>query len=102
MGHVYLITNDYNHYKIGVTKGDVSKRIRQLQTGNSERIELVNSYESDNYNHIERWLHRKLFIKRLEGEWFELTESEVLDFKSNCDRIDEIVKVLKKENPFFK
>ena len=36
-----------NTFKIGVTRGSIEKRIKKLQTGNSEEIFLVNYYETD-------------------------------------------------------
>ena len=43
MGCVYLLGDwdKENRYKIGVTRGDVDKRIKKLQTGNSGEIYLI-------------------------------------------------------------
>jgi hypothetical protein len=102
MGYVYLITNGYVHYKIGITSKTIGRRMRQLQTGNSEKIQLVKSYKSENYREIESWLHRKFGNKRLQGEWFELDDVNVIDFEKICKSIDGTITLLKKENPFFK
>ena len=37
---VYLLTNDFVQFKIGISK-NVKKRIKQLQTGNSQEINLI-------------------------------------------------------------
>ena len=49
MPYVYLIgdAGQDNTFKIGMTRGDVNKRIKQLQTGNGEEIYLVNYYETE-------------------------------------------------------
>ena len=63
MGYVYLLLQidfDGNEsYKIGITKNDPKKRVKQLQTGNPNKISLHRKYDSKNYLKVERWLHRK-------------------------------------------
>lgn len=99
MGKVYLIT-DGEFFKIGVTKGDVEKRIKGLQTGSPNEITLVNYYESNNYRKVESWFHRKYKTKRMEGEWFYLDIEDVESFIVEAKKIDGSIKVLK-DNPFF-
>ena len=45
-GYVYILgdTTKANIYKIGVTRGNVEKRIKKLQTGNSGEIFLCMKY----------------------------------------------------------
>jgi len=51
MKRVYLIQSlENSYYKIGVSK-DPKKRIKQLQTGNSSELKLVESYPSDFAKH---------------------------------------------------
>ena len=102
MGTVYLITNDYIDFKIGITSKPIEKRLKQLQTGNSEKIKLVKCYKTKNYKMMEGWLHRKFFDKRLEGEWFSLNDSDVLSFIETCEEIDKTINLLKEENHFFR
>lgn len=55
LGYVYLLSmweDDTNLYKIGVTKNDIDKRIKSLQTGNPSEILLINSYKSENYRRV--------------------------------------------------
>ena len=40
-------------YNIGVTKNTPEKRLKQLSTGNQSKLQLINSYESENYLKIE-------------------------------------------------
>jgi hypothetical protein len=100
MGKVYLLTNNNGFYKIGVTKGDIDRRIKSLQTGNPNKIELVNYYESNNYRKIESWFHRIYEDIRLEGEWFLLNEDHINNFLLEAENINNKVNALK-NNPFF-
>ena len=44
-GNVYLIYDETNEkYKIGVTKNDVNKRLKKLQTGNSSVLRIKDIY----------------------------------------------------------
>ena len=44
-GWVYLVKDESNvTYKIGVTRTDVEKRIKRLQTGNSTKLLLIHKY----------------------------------------------------------
>jgi hypothetical protein len=108
MGFVYLLLsiNDYGEevYKIGVTKRNVDTRIRELQTGNPNKISVLRVYESDNYLKVERWMHRKHFDSKTEAknEWRNLTNEQIITFLDDCKGADEIVKMMLKENPFYK
>jgi len=78
MGYVYLFLEidsaGQETYKIGITKNDPNKRIKQLQTGNPRKIELLKTYSSENYLKVEKWLHRKYSMKtEAENEWRSLT-----------------------------
>ena len=105
-GNIYLIT-DWSSvpqkYKIGITKGKVESRIKQLQTGSSGELVLLMTYSSDNYRNIETILHRayKYYLTDGGKEWFELPENRVLNFKKECMQIDENLKLLNKnKNPY--
>jgi hypothetical protein len=67
-GYVYLLmevdANGNERYKIGETKNHPDKRLKQLQTGNSNIISTINYYESANYKKIERLLHKKFISKK--------------------------------------
>lgn len=102
-GIIYLIgdSNNEGYYKIGVTRGNIDKRIKKLQTGNSGEIFLVDKYESEFPFFVEKWMHKKYNNNRLVGEWYELTEDDVGSFKDNCKLYEDIVSTLE-DNPFFK
>lgn len=103
-GYVYLLSEWGTdlRYKIGVTKNDVEKRVKQLKTGNSNDIKLLYSYQSKNYKKIEGILHRKFNPVRENGEWFTLTDDEVFEFINECKKADENIDFLLKNNSFYK
>lgn len=106
MGFVYLICdfdNDKPLYKVGVTKNNVQKRLKQLQTGSGGELTLVWTYESEHYRRVESWLHRRFKQFKTNGgkEWFSLPEREVLTFKDQCKKIEETITFLIENNEFF-
>ncbi len=106
MGYVYLLAEwgEEIRYKIGRSKNDPYKRLKSLQTGNSNEITVVNYYQSDNYGKVEKWLHHQYKNKQTDGgdEWFCLNEYDVLGFLNKCKEADETINLLLKENPFYK
>jgi len=106
-GKVYLIIDWGSHpikYKIGITKNDVDKRLKQLQTGSSSELVLLQVYESENYRKIEGTLHRGFKHYSTDGgkEWFELPDEIALNFLKECEQIDNNIKMLKESgNPFI-
>jgi predicted GIY-YIG superfamily endonuclease len=91
---VYLIRLSENStYKIGVTK-NITKRIKELQTGNAEEIYLVDKYESDNAFKIEKALHNFFRHKKKLNEWFDFTIEDEIKFKELCINIDNNLKYL--------
>ena len=101
MAFVYLLgdSGQDNTFKIGMTRGPVEKRIKQLQTGNGEEIYLVDYYETNYPFFIERLLHTKMFPKQKQNEWFCLECSDVVNFKKYCKEIEATAEALK-DNPF--
>lgn len=75
---VYLLNSD-NKTKIGIAKS-ITNRIKLLQTGNPYKITLVSQqkYESESLaREVERQLHALYQSKKLVGEWFDLTTTEI-------------------------
>ena len=104
MGYVYLIgeidTND--RYKIGSTRAnDINKRLKQLQTGNSEELFIKDSFETDKPFKLEKMLHNRFKSSSLIGEWFNLSEDDIGQFKTICENFQGIIDSLK-DNPFYK
>lgn len=101
-GLVYLIseTSDRPLYKIGVTKGDVNGRVKQLQTGNGERLNCVHTFRTSKPYKLEKMLHFHFRFNREEGEWFSLDKDDVNNFPMICEKYQGIIDALK-DNPFF-
>lgn len=103
MGSVYLLgdTGKEGIYKIGVTRGDINKRIKKLQTGNAGEIYIINYYETEHPFLMEKMLHLDFHKENVLNEWFELSEEQVLGFKEQCKKTEKIIDALK-DNHFFK
>lgn len=107
-GYVYLILeiNEYGeeNHKIGISKNEPIKRLKQLQTGNPNRIDILSFYKSENYKRIEKWLHSRYssYKTLADNEWFKLPDDQVLNFIETCKCVEETIKLLLKENPFYK
>lgn len=80
MKYVYIVRVGDNNYKVGVAN-NVSSRVKELQTGNAGKIEIVCSALVDNEYVIERSLHELMSEHRAMGgkEWFELEPQQVID-----------------------
>lgn len=103
MAFVYLLS-DYesdNLCKIGVTRGKIENRIKQLQTGNGNEIYLKDYYETNYPFYIERLLHLKFSGKQKINEWFVLDNDSIFNFKKTCFEIEKNILSLK-GNPFMK
>ena len=92
--YVYLFKNE-NTYKIGVSKNP-HKRIKQLQTGNGNRIKLVSVFESKFPTKLEKILHNIYKINRTVGEWFLLDTSIEQKFITECSNIENSLITLQK------
>ena len=70
IGYVYFLRNSRSHIKIGWTSNDPVKRMKDLQTGESEYLKLSavmkGSEMSERALHVAFALHRI----RANGEWF--------------------------------
>lgn len=79
-GFVYLMSGD-GYYKIGYSKRIPVRRV-QLATKLPFELKLLCAIKSDSATTLERQLHERFANKRLCGEWFRLTESDVGYIKS--------------------
>ena len=97
---VYLLKTEgeYPRYKIGITRREISKRIKELKTGNDKEITLVSFFESKWGTKIESTLHHILKQKNVSGEWFELDDSVVRNFIKECQSIHDSYEFLEKNN----
>ena len=103
MGFVYLIGDKerYGYYKIGVTRGNVNKRMKTLQTGNSGELFVEKIHETKHPFIVENILHNRFSHKQKINEWFELDLEEIVKFNEQCESIEKIIDVMK-DNTFFK
>lgn len=104
MYKVYLISTTYpdgSYYKIGRTKRDPIKRLKELKTANSQELNLVSFFESKWGPRIEINLHRIFKSYRCEGEWFKLPNEEVENFINHCQYNHDIFDILEKDNTWF-
>jgi len=79
-GTVYVIRSKYG-CKIGSTKNIKSRR-QLFAVKLPFSWELVYQAECENYRDIERELHQHFADKRLNGEWFDLDETDIEYIKS--------------------
>lgn len=101
MKHVYLIQSlEDSRYKIGVSKHP-KKRVKQLQTGNSSELKLVESYESEFAHRIEKSLQRRYSYLKKEGEWFDMSISNEVTFLKECKDIENNIILLKESGNVF-
>ncbi len=88
-------------YKIGITKNDPKKRLKQLQTGNAGKFELVESFETKHDYKMETALHAHYQMRLVSGEWYVLSNEEVAKFISVCEDKEATMDFLKKNNNFW-
>ena len=100
MRSVYLIRGNDGKYKIGIAKNP-SQRIKQLQTGNSDELQLIETYQTENAYKVESALHHQYGHVRQHGEWFDLSISDEASFKQKCERIDKSIMILKRMGNAF-
>ena len=101
MKYVYLIQSlENSYYKIGVSKHP-QKRLKENQTGNPSPTKLIDTYQSEFANKIERTLQRRYAHAKKEGEWFDLSISIEINFKKECKQIEENLLLLKKSGNVF-
>ena len=81
-GWVYVIEEMGQHlFKVGHTTGDPQGRLRQLQTGNGVKLDLITAFTCQEPEIVEKALHRLLEARtqRMQGEWFALPREQMLD-----------------------
>lgn len=72
--------------KIGRKSGSVSKRLKFLQTGNPNRLKVIEELVFDDPQAaiIFEWeIHNKLKARRLVGEWFAVNYDQALQAASD-------------------
>ena len=94
MGYVYIaMESDCGSFiKIGFTSNsDIRSRIKQLQTGNRRRLDIVGIFELQNTEmarQVEGLLHKRLERRKISGEWYMVdntTKHVIESLKSLCE-----------------
>ena len=86
-GNVYFVRDGIGNVKIGVAY-NVAKRVKQLQIGNANKLEVLFVMSVPNFEdaeHIEKELHCLFSKNRLHGEWF--SEKNIVDYLAQ-DKIE--------------
>lgn len=103
--NVYLISSEINGkklYKIGITRREISARIKEFKTGNASELILVDSFYSEWGTKIESVLHGLLKEKRVSGEWFDLDQRDLESFRGRCEAMHRNFEFLRQNNEYFK
>jgi hypothetical protein len=74
MGFVYLIGPSNGTYKIGKTI-DLASRVKQLTLPHG--ADVLHTIQCENFDWLEKYLHKAFHHCRVKGEWFSLTPLEV-------------------------
>jgi len=84
--YIYIIYNGSNSVKVGITKNDPDKRLKQLSTGNDSKLELKYFEKIECSHHhvllIEKNIHSELgkTYERLNGEWFRIKDDSDIEY----------------------
>lgn len=73
---IYLIECN-GYYKIGKTSCDIGDRLSGLQTGNPFPLTVVANIVRTDSSGLEVYLHNRFKHKRVRGEWFSLSDSDI-------------------------
>ncbi len=87
MQYIYIISNESNHIKVGITK-NLKRRLRSLQTGNGDKLTILFSEEFDctrkHLLSVEKIIHNQLntnLVKK-HGEWYQINNDELQSIKN--------------------
>lgn len=98
--YVYIIKNlDTGNIKVGVGVNPI-KRLEQLQTGSDSELSLVyTSFLCSNAFSIEKEVHKHFKDKHVRGEWFKISEKEVIRYleQSKYSLSSEFTNILKED-----
>ncbi len=85
---IYIISNG-RHIKIGKSN-DPLKRCRNLQTGSSDKLELIASFKCYDDMDAETKIHSALDHARCEGEWFNASVYDAVEAIVMCGQLVEV------------
>lgn len=85
--YIYIIGNDKGYIKVGVSNNP-KRRVKQLQTGNAQKLTLIFTEEFECERHhllnIEKAIHKQLkqMAEHCEGEWFYIDQIKMDSIKN--------------------
>lgn len=85
-GYVYFLSSDHG-YKIGMTNS-IDRRISEFNIQLPFEFTLDSYIKSDNYESIEKELHKMMEPVRLNGEWFDLSVHDFEIIDKYCESIN--------------
>jgi hypothetical protein len=77
-GFVYLLKSG-PYYKIGKTR-DFGRRFDEIRLQLPFPVEEIHKIETEDPDGIEAYWHRRFAEKRKNGEWFELSDTDIATF----------------------
>ncbi len=80
IGYIYLMKSDHG-YKIGKSS-KLPQRVKQIGIQLPFEHECIYSSKVKNYHKIEKFFHKHFSSKHINGEWFDLTEEDVVFIKA--------------------
>ena len=92
MGFVYFVKDNANQIKIGFTKRDIKKRIKEL---NSPNLIPILMYETKYPTQLEKALHFRFKQHNIEREWFNIEHFSIDELKEICVKLDESICIIK-------
>lgn len=104
MYKVYLVSSEINNkklYKIGYTRRQIIDRIKEFKTGNASNFEIVSYFESKWGTIIEKNLHKYFLKYKIDGEWFDLSDTCINEFKQLCEKTHDNLEMLEKYNTYI-
>ena len=86
MKYVYLINEvGTDNYKIGKAT-NTTERMSTLQTGNSNILALIASFDTRNYTLLEKMLHKHFKNNNIINEWFKFDKNELCDVLDTANK----------------
>lgn len=101
---IYLISDETNKYKIGVSK-DPKQRLKTLQTSNPTKLKILHYIDTKIPYKIETVLKRQYKLQNSNGEWFNLEKNQIDEFENTVKNIESnllcILETSSLTNPLF-
>ena len=83
-GMVYVIT-DGEYHKVGMSTGDVNKRLKEIQSMNPLELKVLYQQHTSWAHDYEHLIHELFENKRVRGEWFILKPADIQTIKDIMD-----------------